>query len=144
MIQRIQSIFLFLASGSLLSLFKIPFSNTNNAIGQLYADQQFNIMDNQALMLLTVIGGLLSLVSIFLFRNRKIQLNVNYLFALVCVGICGFSWWLYQSNLPNESETSVAMGIGLFMPIVSLILSLLASYFIKKDDKLVESMDRLR
>jgi len=51
---------------------------------------------------------------------------------------------VYQSqNLPGETAVS-ENGIGMFLPLVSIVLLALANKAIKKDEDLVKSVDRLR
>ena len=51
---------------------------------------------------------------------------------------------MYQSlNLSGETSVS-EKGIGMFLPVVSIILLALANKAIKKDEDLVKSADRIR
>ena len=52
--------------------------------------------------------------------------------------------WLVFSQQGAPSTSGIDDGLGLFLPVAALIFAVLANLFIKKDDKLVKSMDRLR
>ena len=78
MIQRVQSIFLFLSSISFWGLFGLPFAKSEAMMPGIFADQLYNVFDNPMLIALTAIGGLIALIAIFLFKNRPIQKKLNY------------------------------------------------------------------
>jgi hypothetical protein len=151
MIQRIQSIFLFLASGSAFSLFLNPMSlfEVDNKAG-LKADSPlvdgiFNIYDNVIMLVVVVLAGLLALGAIFMFNNRKQQMVLSRLVVVLSVLIAVLSsilfWMDYQLLTGN---TNIEGGFGLLSPILTLVFAVLALHFIGKDEKLVRSMDRLR
>jgi len=143
MIQRIQSIFMLLASGSLGLEFVFPFATSSQGGTGYFTDNVFNLFDNNILLGLISIGILLSLVSIFLFKNRKLQVNANWLVMVLCLGIIGASYLLASQDQSGSLE-GINIGIGAILPLISFILLLLANRFIGKDENLVKSMDRLR
>jgi len=146
MIQRIQSIFLLLASGSLFSLFGIPFASSNQADSNLFADKVYNIFDNPILMTLAVLGGVIALVNIFLFKNRSLQLRLDYLVITLSLILPILAMFLvFQSGEVAGPEIEISENyLGLGLPILAIVFAILANRFISKDQKLVKSMDRLR
>ncbi len=154
MIQRIQSIFLLLASGSAFSLFLDPMSffsvdttvDLQNLPASSMADGVFNIHDNIIMLVLVGIMGALALVAIFLFRNRTLQMTLSRvvivasIIMLILTGIL-----FYQDYQYMQSVDHVITGeYGLLAPLGTILFAILALVYIKKDDKLVRSMDRLR
>lgn len=86
--------------------------------------------------------AILALVSIFLFKNRKMQFVVNRLNIILSFILLGF--FVYRIlNLSGEAEVS-EKGIGVIIPIFCVVLLVLANKAIKKDENLVKSVDRLR
>ena len=146
MIQRIQSLFLLLASGSAFSLFAFPFAKAKTiAESTVFADGLYNLQDNIGLLILFCLAGLLTFVGIFLFRNRKTQLLVNRM--AITVNIIGLVLAVVlfmndSSNMP--ANVTPDDGIGAYLPFAFLVFAFLANHFINKDEKLVQSMDRLR
>ena len=144
MIQRIQTIFLLLASVAALSLYKLPFASAGKTdIAPFLSDGIFNVMDHPGFMGLFGLGGLLLLLAIFLFKNRMLQMRVT-LFAsvLVLLGLILIPVLLFQAG-----ETVIQMlqvKPGMYIPAVAVFFGLLARRAIRKDEKLVKSMDRLR
>lgn len=146
MIQRIQSIFLLLAGGASLSLFGLPFASTPEAApdSQLFADSVYSLMDTPALIVLFGIAGLLAIISIFLFNNRKLQMRLTiFSFIANLLGVV-MAVIYYMQHSQDLGEQIINDEAGIYMPIASFVLLLLAYRFINKDEKLVRSMDRLR
>ena len=145
MIQRIQSIFLLIAGGGFFSLFKFPFAKTNETVAPLFEDQLYTIQDNPILLGVCILGGILSIATIFLFNNRILQKRISLLGALVGLILAGFAIYLMTSVSQDIPATvGVETQAGLFMPAVSILMLILAYVFINKDEKLVRSSDRLR
>ncbi len=72
-------------------------------------------------------------------------MRLSYLAVVlsILVPLCAMGLFYGEAkDMMNTGE--INDGAGLYMPIISLIFGVLATRFIKKDDKLVRSMDRLR
>ncbi|TMM32079.1 DUF4293 family protein [Polaribacter aestuariivivens] len=143
MIQRIQSIYLFLASvisGGLIFVFNL-WENLKNKV---FA---FDLLSAESLSLkiipiLFLVSATLSLIAIFLFKNRKLQFVIGRLAILVNLILLGLSVYV-SLTLPGGINIS-ENGIGMFIPILAILLLVLANKAIKKDEDLVKSVDRLR
>ncbi|CAM3844855.1 DUF4293 domain-containing protein [Mucilaginibacter galii] len=155
MIQRVQSVYLFLASLAMFALYVVTIANnvylngipTAIKVTGLFQDvnaMQTNIKPFVALTAVTAIVALLPLAIIFFFRNRKRQITLCYSAVLV---IIGHSFWLAQT-VKNATDgimlKSSNFGVGLFLPCIAILLMFLAIKSIKKDEALVKSADRLR
>ncbi len=136
MIQRIQTVYLFLA---FICMGVLPF------VFPLWKDaagKDFYFMMNLGYSALFGISMTLSLVSIFGYKKRQNQFVMNRLNIISNVILLGL--FVYRSlNLSGETQVS-EKGIGMFLPIVSIVLLVLANKAIKKDEDLVKSVDRLR
>lgn len=145
MIQRIQSIFLLLVAGAFFSLFGLELASSNAATTGFLSDTVFNIQDHPVLLVMTILGGALAVLNIFMFKNRTLQMRFGYLLILLSVllPLLGFLLF-YQEWSTIPKGTLVKVGFGLLAPLAALIFSALANRFIKKDEQLIKSMDRLR
>ncbi len=136
MIQRIQTLYLFIAAGISAGLIFVFHLWTNNEGNEVFA------VDNYMYLGLFLGSALLSLISIFSFKNRKSQFvmgRVNIILNFILLGI-----FVYQSlNISGETNVSET-GIGILLPIFSIVCLVLANKAIKKDEDLVKSVDRLR
>ena len=89
-----------------------------------------------------VLSALLAVGSIFWYRNRQTQFVINRLNLISQLFLLGF--FVYRSlNVSGEVATS-EKGIGMLIPIFSIVFLVLANRAIKKDEDLVKSADRLR
>ncbi len=146
MIQRIQSIYLLLASLGFGGLFMFPFATSSQAVPHLLEDMIYNIQDSPILLALTIIGALIALVAIFLFNNRKLQqkMSIVVIICSIFIPLVAFLLIYNEGTAFNDQTTQIDDGMGIFMPVLSTIFGFLAFRSIKKDDNLVRSMDRLR
>lgn len=143
MIQRIQSIYLLLAgvfSGGLT----FAFSLWTNTKGVQYIIDLFSgasILEKM-IPVLFLGSALLSIVTIFMYANRKLQfvlVRINILINLLLLGLL-----VYVSQTLSGETLVSEKGIGMFIPVVVVLLLFLANKAIKKDEDLVKSVDRLR
>jgi phosphatidylserine synthase len=155
MLQRIQSIYLLLASLALFALFLFPLVHNIYVGGKpvtlmvtgVYQDvngQNTHTEFFAGLTIATAIVAIIPLIIIFLYKNRKQQIALSYSALLVIVG---YSFWLSQEAkkvMGNVQIDTHNWGIGLFLSSISMLLVLLAIRAIKADEKLVKSADRLR
>ncbi len=142
MIQRIQSLFLLLAAiGATGAAFLPQVLTTNTYTTGVLSDNRLDGQDDPLLLGLWLVAALLALIAIFLFRNRKTQLFASVLYILVVLGAVGFGVYLL---MPLDSIEGLLPGAGLFLGLAGIIFIVLARIYIRKDDKLVKSMDRLR
>ena len=87
-------------------------------------------------------SAVLALIAIFLFKNRKDQFVLNRSNMILNLFLLGF--FVYRSlNLSGETSVS-EKGIGMLIPVFSIVFLVLANRAIKKDEDLVKSVDRLR
>lgn len=84
----------------------------------------------------------LSLITIFQFKKRPLQYKVSNLLALLNVFIIGLFFLL--PYMKEGFTGTVSFTYGAFLPILSIVCSFFAAHFIKKDEQLVRSADRIR
>ena len=136
MLQRIQTIYLLLAagvSGGLIYVFELW--QTEDGV-KVFAN------DTDYVFAAFLTSAFFSIVSIFRYKNRKSQFMLGRLNIILNFFLLGF--FVYQS-LNVSGETAVSeKGIGMLLPIVSIVFLALANKAIKKDEDLVKSVDRLR
>jgi len=134
MIQRIQSLYLTIVI--LLSVVLI-YGVQASALGFGFQGSTGVLVFGEG-----VLSGLLAVGSIFWYRNRQNQFVINRLNLISQLFLLGF--FVYRSlNVSGEVATS-EKGIGMLIPIFSIVFLVLANRAIKKDEDLVKSADRLR
>ncbi|MGB3773931.1 MAG: DUF4293 domain-containing protein [Leeuwenhoekiella sp.] len=136
MIQRIQTVYLLLAA--LVSaglIFILP----------LYGNVQGDAVwaEDKILYLALFVGSaVLSMLTIFLFKKRQLQFvlgRLNIILNFILLGVL-----LYQSQIISGGAAAPEKGIGILIPLISIVFIALANKAIKRDEDLVKSVDRLR
>ena len=136
MLQRIQTIYLILVAllGGVLPFWVNLWSNA--AGDEIFAHNEILIS------LAFYVSAALAVIAISLFKNRKNQFVANRLNMILNLFLLGF--FVYRSlNLSGEALVS-EKGIGMLIPVFSIVFLVLANRAIKKDEDLVKSVDRLR
>lgn len=136
MIQRIQTVYLILVA---LITGALPFYVS------LWTETEGNEVFASEIPWIAIafaVSAALALISIFLYKNRKNQFVLNRLNIILHLFLLGF--FVYRSlNLSGEILVS-EKGIGMLIPVFSIVFLVLANRAIKKDEDLVKSVDRLR
>lgn len=157
MIQRIQTVWLFLSGLVLLGLFIFPYVNYIDLVGlgkrifvsgvYSYANNEVVRQESYTLMaVLTVLLSVFPIFIIFKFKNRKQQIKLIYIQMVLVVLL---AVWMYFSatnvlSTNNQSLGADNIGIGFFWIPIVIILLAMAIGGIRKDEKLIKSADRLR
>ena len=139
MIQRIQSIYLFIVTALGLTQCFFSFASVNGAsLGMnncyIYAG-------------LTAIAPVVALVSIFMFKKRILQMRLNsfniILMVFQIISMLGYFFYNKSNGIvENIIPSQILMPFAL--PFINIILTYLAIRAIGKDEALVRSLDRLR
>lgn len=135
MIQRVQSLFFFFSSVTLLSIvFYFP---VLVSVSEDLLETGFFLKNNYTYARLFIFFSVgLSFFSIFQFKNRKRQIIISSLARLMITIAFILLVFIYKKQL--------AFGIGLFLLIIPYTTLFLATYFIRKDDRLIKDADRIR
>lgn len=111
----------------------------------LWKDKEGNsffFMNEIAYVSLFGLTTTLSLLSILSHKKRQQQFvmgRLNIILNLILLGL-----FVYRT-LTSSGETAISeKGVGMFLPIFSIVFLVLANKAIKKDEDLVKSVDRLR
>ena len=129
MLQRIQSVFLFFSSIiTLIMIFFVPIFEIESKL--MFAS------DFLWAKLFLFISAFLSLISINLYKNRKKQILLCSLSRTQITIALILLLFFYKKELNLKIE--------LLLFSVPYLMLILSSYFIKKDEKLVKSSDRIR
>lgn len=133
MIQRIQTLWLLIASAAAFSILKFPFYYTPepNAL-------EINGTTEYSTLITLAFSASLSFISIFLYGNRMLQLKVTLLNFLLS-GLIGYFIYTIVIAHPGGGFTLASAALFLIP-----VLQLIACYKIYQDEKLVKSADRIR
>lgn len=143
MIQRIQSVYLLLVGILSSLLFFFPFQKNIVGLSEIKAIQ-LSLMENENNFLL--IASILNLIilvdsitSIFLFRNRKLQMILCLYLLAMNIAMLGL---MYFGSAQIDGMPTYQLPF--VIPVLNIILSFFAYKNIKRDEELVKSADRIR
>ena len=151
MIQRIQSIYLLLVTALLTSNIFLPIASFVDSKGMVYPLTPLHVSFPEAWLnytpwgqlALLILGALIAFASIFLYKNRKLQIRMSVFNLLIMAGF--YSVVLVSVIfLKNSSKAELNPSFGLCLPLIAMILNYLAIRAIRKDDEMVRAADRIR
>ncbi|MBB4078458.1 hypothetical protein GGR28_001071 [Lewinella aquimaris] len=143
MIQRIQSVFLALAAICTFALFATDVAETAGPVpsSQVFEDAHLTVFDSPLLIGGAAAVGLLTLVAIFLFGNRRLQRTMCTVAIILTVAYAAYGVLLWYND---AAATQAEVEPGVALPLLAILFAGLAGRYITKDEKLVRSADRLR
>jgi hypothetical protein len=160
MLLRIQTVFLSLATILTVLFIKLPYSgmslNDDSLIMLTFSglkdanDPDLLYNRTIALTILVILTGLLSLVTIFLYNNRKLQLRLCVLNILLTIGFIlalPVYYIAFKNGVglaPDVVVIHPQLRWPLIIPFINIVLIFQAFRAIRRDDLLIKSLDRLR
>jgi hypothetical protein len=139
MLQRIQSIYLLLASGLSSLCWIFPFA-TGDKNDTIFLDEVLTTDDNLALIVLAIAGIVLPFLAIFLYSNYSLQKKITYTAIVSALGLFATSAFLIFTS----GVASFGLGISFFVPIIGIVLCALAYRGIQADENVIKSSNRIR
>lgn len=147
MIQRIQTVYLLVASILLGMIYFLPVADITaaDAIYQLditgiHKGEELVMNGLPLILFLSLVLGI-HLFTIFLFKKRLLQVKILILTIILLLGLFStFFWFAYMGFKGAQAGFKLTIGV----PAVAIILDYLAIKAIAKDEALVRSLDRIR
>jgi hypothetical protein len=159
MIQRIQTVFLFFVAVAMILVVTFPIWQQVNpdqsqmltltawSLDKIDTQTQEIIQSdgNSYLGILALVAAVLALFSLTQFKNRTKQMFINMINSIVMVlTLSLIIWTSHQANASLNPEMNGAFVVGFWSIFGGMIMNLLANRFIRKDEMLVRSVDRIR
>lgn len=161
MIQRIQSIYLLVAAILMaVTVFSPLFilhaasaiqGGSISKFGDLFTCTTLGIFNQNGIyptwgvLTFAAFAALLPLANIFLFKKRKLQMKIaNITTLMIILFYITLVVYCYVFMQKNVEVVFDSIQYGIVLPAIALIFNILAVLRIKKDEKLVRSLDRIR
>jgi len=158
MIQRIQTLYLSLAFIAMALLFAFPLAQFLSDHGAFIFSVRglknmvpgdpnaFNPMIFLPILIVAVGIALLTLFTIFQYKNRMFQIKLTNIGVLSSIALIMGIFFLYIPMIEKKINIipDYSKAYGIYMPLIALVFMVMANRAIKRDDKLVRSADRLR
>lgn len=141
MIQRIQTVWLLLAAIIAFTYTQVPLFT-----GTLPDAVEIRFLPTEDLLLfaLAVAVGLLAATAIFLFKNRSLQMKLCFFGLLGSIALIALEVFKLESFKTDNALTKGTYAWGSLLPILLVVFFILAWRGIRRDQKLIKSLDRLR
>ncbi|GET45819.1 DUF4293 domain-containing protein [Capnocytophaga felis] len=136
MIQRIQSVYMLIVA-VVSGVFPLIFSLYTQAGTVVFAYR-----NDIASGILFAISAVLAIYGIFKFKTRQTQFVLNRLNILINLTLLGI--FVYRVLTSSGESLISEKGVGIFLPVLSIVFLFLANQAIRRDENLVKSADRLR
>ncbi len=140
MIQRAQTLWLLLAAAAAFSTLQFSFFSGNKLVNNVKQFVSLNARESLLLTVLTVAVAIAALVNIFLYKDRKRQVLITWVTILVSIGNIVLYFVETKKFVPNEGSFDLTAVLAFVVP----VFLLLAVRGMRRDEKLVRSVDRLR
>jgi len=158
MIQRIQTVFLAIVAISCVLLFFFPLANYYDAAfgnykffiqGIRYMDPEpqvhFGSMFVLPLIIMVAVSFIFTAATIVLYKNRPLQIRLITFNVLLNIILLIVIFFFYATKIKTMTGIEPEYQYpGMVLPLISLVFLILAHRFIKKDESLVRSADRIR
>ncbi|MDX2305220.1 MAG: DUF4293 domain-containing protein [Microscillaceae bacterium] len=157
MIQRIQSVFLFFVGFFMVLMLFFPIWKKENpetkeatvltATTMIYSKDGVEVKKQATFYIagLALVSAILAFYTIFLYTNRITQIKLvmfNTILICLVLGLMVYIISLGEKTFGPSLKDSYL--VGYYLPIPAALLSILARRFIKKDEDLVRSSNRMR
>lgn len=153
MLQRIQTVYLLLVSILMLSLLFLPLAILQSG-DQFFTFDVFGLSTllgekelmhpTWGLLAMDVIILVITLVTIFLFKKRVLQIRLTIFNTILLLGFYGLFAYMIYDFKAMFGELVYTLKFAAAFPAVCIVLNYLAIRNIGADEALVRSLNRLR
>ncbi|HBT85590.1 MAG: DUF4293 domain-containing protein [Fermentimonas sp.] len=150
MFQRIQTLFLVLAAAAMLIASSTQLAtfyyNSDEVVFEAMGIYMNGTLNDSTwgLFAISLSSSILALITIFLYKKRMLQIRLSIFNIILMIGFYLFFGFIFYKVFSVEELVFNKIGIGLIMPLIAIILTILAIRKIGADEALVQSLNRLR
>ena len=149
MIQRIQTVYLLIVVGLLITAMCLPMGYFIDAMGEhpfkaLGLEVNGAIQSTWGLFGILFLSTVVAFCTIFLFRNRMLQVRMTVFNSILLIGYYA-AFFVFMFMLKDDLDAmTFQLGWALCLPAISIILNYLSFRAIYRDEVMVKAADRLR
>lgn len=139
-IQRWQTVFLFIATALVVVFMLVPFANVSTDAGIA----QLKPTHYTGYLILNVVIAVILFLAIFLYRNIRFQKKITLIsMVMMAVSVVTGGFCLYGPQVPWK-EVEIIWGGGIVLLIIAMLLALAAYRRMTADQKLLSDSGRIR
>lgn len=150
MIQRIQSVYLFLAAFAVVLMYFFPIANFYGDLHYFYlslggiSDNTYLSINTIPLLVMAAVIIVLIFAGIFAYKNRLIQIKILRFGVLLNLAFVIILYFGYIDNIVKKADVEVQYKVGVYFPLIVLVFLILAIRGVMNDEKKIRAADRLR
>lgn len=154
MIQRIQSLYWFLATILLGLFYFCDFAYVKSAVSSITLSTFYGIQsiptesysvsfNTWPLHVLVILATLITFITIFLFKRRTLQIRLSAVAMVLDLGLLGMAYFYYRTVAGEVTDGLASLSILYLLPFIALILTFLGITGVKKDIAILSNLKRL-
>jgi hypothetical protein len=158
MLQRIQTILLALVAIAMLAVTALPmWEKSSAALSEKvtltsFALEHFKAMasvsnsNTMLIAILATISACIAAFSITQYKKRMLQMTLGLINSILIAVVLGYTFYLvFKVGIPMfEPDNQGSYGAGFIAAVVAMLCNMIANRFIRRDEMLVKSADRMR
>ena len=158
MLQRIQTLLLVAVAVAMLSVTVLPmWEKSSAALNEkvtltAYALEYFkttNLVSSAntlVIVILAIISACIAAFSITQYKKRMLQMTLGLINSILIAVVLGYTFYqVFKVGIPMfEPETQGTYHAGFIAAVVAMLCNMIANRFIRRDEMLVKSADRMR
>jgi hypothetical protein len=158
MLQRIQTLLLAVVAIAMLATTALPmWEKSSAALNEKvtltsYALEYFkgtvstSTSNTMVIVILALISACIAAFSITQYKKRMLQMTLGLINSILIAVILGYTFYqVFKVGIPMfEPENQGSYGTGFFATVLAMLCNMIANRFIRRDEMLVKSADRMR
>lgn len=158
MLQRVQTLLLAVVTIAMLATTALPIWEKNSAALNekvtltSYALEYFKgtisvrNVNTIIIVILAIVSACIAAFSITQYKKRMLQMTLGLINSILIAVVLGYTFFqVFNVGIPMfEPENQGSYGTGFFSTVLAMLCNMIANRFIRRDEMLVKSADRMR
>ena len=158
MLQRIQTLLLAVVAIAMLATTALPiWEKSSAALNEKvtltsYALEHFKgtastgSTNTMVIVILAIISACIAAFSITQYKKRMLQMTLGLINSILIAIVLGYTFYqVFKVGIPTfEPENQGSYGTGFYATVLAMLCNMIANRFIRRDEMLVKSADRMR
>ena len=158
MLQRIQTLLLAVVAIAMLVTTALPIwekssaalnekvTLTSYALEYFKGTASVSSENTMVIVILAIISACIAAFSITQYKKRMLQMTLGLINSILIAVVLGYTFYqVFKVGIPMfEPENQGSYGTGFFSTVLAMLSNMIANRFIRRDEMLVKSADRMR
>lgn len=158
MLQRIQTLLLAVVAIAMLATTALPMwekssatlnekvTLTSYALEYFKGTTSASSANTMVIIILAVVSACIAAFSITQYKKRMLQMTLGLINSILIAVILGYTFYqVFKVGIPMfEPQNQGSYGAGFFATVLAMLCNMIANRFIRRDEMLVKSADRMR